>query len=119
MSHQPVPAINKALSTPVYIFRGAAKPFSFGRQAAGVYTSFDGTLKCIITPRGVAPFTLTVGSGITLSAFGAVANAKVRIALSGNQSILVPVGDFTAFKIIEGTFPNELIVIEGRMIGQD
>lgn len=112
-------AINQALSVLVYVFRGAAKPFVFGRDAANVNVPFDTTLKCVITPRDTAVFTLTVGNGITLSNIGAVANAKARVQLDYNQSLAVVVGDFTQFKILEGTNPNERVIYHGRMIGEE
>jgi hypothetical protein len=118
MTQQPVPAINKALSAPVYIFQGAPKPFTFARKAAGVQTSFDASLKCIITPRSGSAFTLTVGAGISLSPVDAMANAKVRIQLSAAQSLLVPIGSYTQFTITEGVAPNQMVVMHGQMIGE-
>ena len=111
--------INRLEPVDIEIYRGAPLPFVFFEDEVDTGTPIarDPTITMTVTPKGAASFTLAVGSGITLSTYNAVANAKVTILLSNAQSLQVPEGKHCVYEITEGPTGNKVVVMAGSLIG--
>jgi hypothetical protein len=116
MSNPPA-TLNVTPSQRFEVFRGAPLPIPLRRKFNGVYLAFDATLICEVKPRSIAAFTLTVGAGITLSAYNAVANAQAIIQLSEAQSLLVDPGEYTTYVVKEGPALGHTPVLRGTLVG--
>lgn len=108
---------NTPVSDVIAIHRGAPKPFSFRQLVNGIYRAFDSTVTCRVALNDGSKFDLTVGNGITLGTYNSVANALVTIKLSAAQSRQILRGYFADYEIQEGTTPNEIVVLMGRLNG--
>ncbi len=112
-------AVNKALVCDFYIWQGAPLPIVFDEVLAnGSYFQYPATMQMVVSPPGVAPFTLTVGNGITLSTFNSTSNALFTALLTPAQSLTIPKGKFTPYKIIINDAVAPSIYMTGMLVGE-
>lgn len=115
----PKTILNQVPERSYQVVRGAALPIALRMKVNGVYQAWAATLTMTVKPQAGSAFDLTVGQGITLSVFNAVANAQAVVQLSEEQSNLVVKGDYTAYLVTEGAPGAKVPRLRGKLIGVD
>lgn len=104
-------------SQELYVHIGAPEPFIFRLRSASGLVAFDGSLK-FTYKNDAGTVTLGVGSGITLSTDEGVANARVSVQLTIEQSRAIPEGAFTQYELQRTVGSLEKVLFMGAMIGE-
>lgn len=108
--------VNKIPRANFHIDKDGPAPCEFWEEDSDeVPQARAATLTCVIV-HDTTTLTKTVGSGITLSTYGGVADAYVTLQLTSAEITTFRTGAFTTYEFREGSSDPKDVILKGYLV---
>lgn len=108
--------VNKIPRANFVLDKDGPAPCEFWTEdSAGLAQARAATLTCVIV-HDTTTLNKTVGSGITLSTYGGVADSYVTLQLTSAEIAAFKIGAFTTYEFREGASDPKDVILKGRLV---